>query len=98
MALLESQLPVQVYLQLNCRVSVSCCPLHSSLRRVGEQILDQFAHIVSQFGRGEMEKILTQSQTSSNVNSIALATPLIVRFLPGFFFFFFFDFFVSSIY
>lgn len=79
MALLESQMPMQVYLQLNCHISANCCPLHSSLRRVGEQILDQFSLIVSRFGRGEMEKLLTQNQLNDNINSVALATPLIVR-------------------
>ena len=78
-SLLESHFPLQVDMQLNGRTSVNCCPLHSSLRRVGEQILQQLALIVSQFGRGEMEKILTNNETNSNIYSVALAAPLIVR-------------------
>lgn len=57
-----------------------CCPLHSSIRRVGEQILDQLASIVAQFGRGEIERILTKtSNHSPSSGVVAMAAPLIVK-------------------
>lgn len=81
MDLLQTHFPLEVYLGLNRRLTtVHCCPLHSSIRRVGEQILDQMACIVAQFGRGEIENILIKSAddlTSSGV--VAMAAPLIVK-------------------
>lgn len=81
MDLLQTHFPLEVYLGLNRRpTSLHCCPLHSSLRRVGEQILDQMASIVGQFGRGEIESILIKS--ADNLESsgvVAMAAPLIVK-------------------
>ena len=57
-----------------------CCPLHSSLRRVGEQILEQISSIVSQFGRGEMENVLLKTKEDASTQvAVALATPVIVK-------------------
>ena len=79
--LLKTHFPLEVYLGLNRRLTtVHCCPLHSSIRRVGEQILEQMASIVAQFGRGEIENILIKSAddvASSRV--VAMAAPLIVK-------------------
>lgn len=78
--LLQTHFPLEIYLGLNRITSLHCCPLHSSLRRVGEQILDQMASIVAQFGRGEIENILIKSgddMASSGV--VAMSAPLIVK-------------------
>lgn len=76
--LLRTHFPLEVYVGLNRKAAqhVRCCPLHSSLRRVGEQILDQMASLTGQFGRGEMEKILLEGVETGPV---ALAAPLIVK-------------------
>ncbi len=80
MALLRSHFPLEVYSRLVRNVDMKhCCPLHSSLRRVGEQILEQICSIVAQFGRGEMENILLKSKDEATTLAVALAIPVIVK-------------------
>lgn len=79
--LLRIKFPSEVYLALNKRIgSVPCCPLHSCLRRVCEQVLEQMSFTVDRFGRGEMESLLLKhSEDSCLTEAVAMATPLLVK-------------------
>ena len=79
--LVQAYFPLLVFLHLVRSTNLHCCPLHSSLRRVGEQILEQIGSIANQFGRGEMENVLLRNskEHDDSVRAVALATPVIVK-------------------